>query len=57
MDRPRIGDQRHAESVGADTKISNPRTLMGVGGKDEEAKGETLGKFQIPSTKFQINLN
>ena len=28
---------------------------MGIGGKDEQAKGQTVVKFQIPSTKFQIN--
>jgi len=42
MDRPRVGDQHHAESDGANTEISNSRAFMGIGGKDEEVEGQTL---------------
>ena len=57
MDRPRVGDQHHEKPVRADTEIPNSWTLMGIGGKDEKAKDQPVGKFQIPSTKFQINHN
>ena len=50
-------NQHHTESDGADQEVPNSRTIMGIGGKNEEAKSKTLGKFQIPSAKFQINLN
>jgi hypothetical protein len=30
---------------------------VGIGRKDEETKDKTPWKFQIPSTKFQINSN
>jgi hypothetical protein len=42
MDRPWIGDQHHAKSDGANKEISNSRTFVGSGGKNEKAKGETL---------------
>jgi len=42
MDCSRIGDQHHAEFDGANTEISDSRTFVGTGGKDEKAKGQTL---------------
>jgi hypothetical protein len=57
MDCSRIGDQHHAESDGTNTEISNSRTFVGTGEKNEKTKNKTIGKFQInpngSNSKFQ----
>jgi hypothetical protein len=42
MDCSWIGDQYHAESDRTNKEISNSRTSVGTGGKDEKIKGQTL---------------
>jgi len=38
MDCSRIGDQHHTEFDGANTEISDSRTFVGTGGKNEKTK-------------------
>ena len=40
MDCSRVGDQYFTESDRANTEIWDSRTSVGIGGKDEEAKGQ-----------------
>ena len=46
MDCPRIGDQHHTEFDGADTEISDSRTVVGIGWENEETEIKTTGIAQ-----------
>ena len=53
MDCPRVGDQHHAKSDGANKEISNSRTFVGSGGKNEKAKGQPPPGAKMTNFKAQ----
>ncbi len=53
MDRPRVGDQHHAESDRANTEISNSGPPVGVGGKNEKTKDQSPPGAEMTNVKAQ----
>ena len=53
MDRSGPRDQHHTESDRANTQISSTWTVMGTGGKDEEAKDQPPQGTEMIKVKAQ----